>query len=91
MKSILLAGRDCPLSVPEGEIPPGGFSLMLSNDGDMPAADFEAIFAHINSKTACSWPSLPWTATGNIRLGQRLRSRKKRPPFPGRAGTTCNF
>ena len=29
MKSILLAGRDCPLSVPEGEIPPGGFSLML--------------------------------------------------------------
>ena len=68
MKSILLAGRDCPLSVPEGEIPPGGFSLMLSNDGDMPAADFEAIFAHI-----------------------KLRSRKKRPPFPGRAGTTCNF
>ena len=47
MKSILLAGRDCPLFVPEGEIPPGGFSLMLSNDGDMPAADFEAIFAHI--------------------------------------------
>lgn len=58
MKSILLAGRDCPLFVPEGKIPPGGFSLMLSNDGDMPAADFEAIFAHIKQQN-CVFLAVP--------------------------------
>lgn len=45
MQSILLAGRKCLLSIPKGEIPPGGFPLVLSNDGDMPAADFDTMFA----------------------------------------------
>lgn len=91
MKSILLAGRDCPLFVPEGKIPPGGFSLMLSNDGDMPAADFEAIFAHIKQQNCVFLAVPPMDRDREYTPCQRLRSRKKRPPFPGEGGAYLQF
>lgn len=45
MQYISLAGRACSLFVPDRKIPAGGFPLVLSNDGDMPAANFDALFS----------------------------------------------
>ena len=45
MQYISLAGRVCSLFVPDRKIPAGGFPLVLSNDGDMPAANFDALFS----------------------------------------------
>lgn len=45
MQTIELAGRVCPLFLPGGPVPKNGFPLVLSNDGDMPASEFDAIFA----------------------------------------------
>lgn len=45
MQYISLAGRLCSLFVPDCKIPAGGFPLVLSNDGDMPAANFDVLFS----------------------------------------------
>lgn len=91
MQNILLAGRNCPLFVPAGKIPPGGFSLLLSNDGDMPAADFEAIFAHreLQNSVFLAVPPTdrdreytPWLAPA---LSQ------KAPAFSGEGGAYLQF
>ena len=86
MKSILLAGRDCPLSVPEGEIPPGGFSLILSNDGDMPAADFEAIFAHIKQQNCVFLAVPPMDRDREYTPWPAPALSQKAPAFSGQGG-----
>ena len=91
MKSILLAGRDCPLSVPEGEIPPGGFSLMLSNDGDMPAADFEAIFAHIKQQNCVFLAVPPMDRDREYTPWPAPALSQKAPAFSGQGGDYLQF
>ena len=91
MKSILLAGRDCPLSVPEGEIPPGGFSLMLSNDGDMPAADFEAIFAHIKQQNCVFLAVPPMDRDREYTPWPAPALSQKAPAFSGEGGAYLQF
>ena len=91
MKSILLAGRDCPLSVPEGEIPPGGFSLILSNDGDMPAADFEAIFAHIKQQNCVFLAVPPMDRDREYTPWPAPALSQKAPAFSGQGGDYLHF
>ena len=91
MKSILLAGRDCPLSVPEGKIPPGGFSLMLSNDGDMPAADFEAIFAHIKQQNCVFLAVPPMDRDREYTPWPAPALSQKAPAFSGEGGDYLQF
>ena len=91
MKSILLAGRDCPLFVPEGEIPPGGFSLMLSNDGDMPAADFEAIFAHIKQQNCVFLAVPPMDRDREYTPWPAPALSQKAPAFSGEGGAYLQF
>lgn len=91
MKSILLAGRDCPLSVPEGEIPPGGFSLMLSNDGDMPAAGFEAIFAHIKQQNCVFLAVPPMDRDREYTPWPAPALSQKAPAFSGQGGDYLQF
>ena len=91
MKSILLAGRDCPLSVPEGEIPPGGFSLILSNDGDMPAADFEAIFAHIKQQNCVFLAVPPMDRDREYTPWPAPALSQKAPAFSGQGGDYLQF
>ena len=91
MKSILLAGRDCPLSVPEGKIPPGGFSLMLSNDCDMPAVDFEAIFAHIKQQNCVFLAVPPMDRDREYTPWPAPALSQKAPAFSGEGGAYLQF
>ena len=91
MKSILLAGRDCPLFVPEGEIPPGGFSLILSNDGDMPAADFEAIFAQIKQQNCVFLAVHPMDRFREYTPWPAPALSQKAPAFSGQGGDYLQF
>ena len=68
MQYISLAGRACSLFVPDRKIPAGGFPLVLSNDGDMPAANFDALFSRKTPIGFVFWQCLRWIETASIPL-----------------------
>lgn len=91
MQSIQLAGRDCPLFLPKGEAPQEGFPLVLSNNGDMPTEDFDAIFAERFPR------DFVFLAVPPLDDGQEYTPwgapplSKKSPPFLGGGGKYLRF